>query len=149
MNDIFNSALIWVCIGFVFFVLEFAIPGFILFFFGIGAWLVAGICFFFDISINTQIILFIASSLLSVLLFRNWLRQRIGGSGVNFQQLEDEYIGKVAKAETAIGPEKNGKVEFRGASWEARSNDIIIAGENVVITETQSILLIVKSIKSL
>ncbi|RZK80039.1 MAG: NfeD family protein [Pedobacter sp.] len=149
MNDIFNSALIWVCIGFVFFVLEFAIPGFILFFFGIGAWLVAGICFFFDISINTQIILFIASSLLSVLLFRNWLRQRIGGSGVNFQQLEDEYIGKVAKAETAIGPEKNGKVEFRGASWEARSNDIIIPGENVVITETQSILLIVKSIKSL
>lgn len=149
MNEMLDSKLVWVCIGFVLFALEFAVPGFILFFFGIGAWVVAIICFFTDISINTQIIIFIASSLITVLLFRKWLRQKLGNSGVNFQQLEDEYIGKVAKAETSISPGNNGKVEFRGASWDANSDDIILAGENVIITETKSIKLTVKSIKSL
>jgi membrane protein implicated in regulation of membrane protease activity len=149
MNEILDSKLVWVCIGFILFALEFAVPGFILFFFGIGAWVVAVICFFIDISINTQIIIFIGSSLITVLLFRNWVRQKLGGSGVNFQQLEDEYIGKVAKAETSIGPGKNGKVEFKGTSWEANSDDTILAGENVIITETKSIKLTVKSIKSL
>ena len=89
MNEILDSKLVWVCIGFILFALEFAVPGFILFFFGIGAWVVAVICFFIDISINTQIIIFIGSSLITVLLFRNWVRQKLGGSGVNFQQLED------------------------------------------------------------
>lgn len=144
-----DSRFVWVCIGFILFALEFAIPGFILFFFGIGAWVVAIICFLTDISINTQIIIFIASSLITVLLFRNWLKQKLGSSGVNSNQLEDEYIGKVAKAETSISPGQGGKVEFRGTSWDANSEDIILAGENVLITETQSIKLIVKSIKSL
>ncbi|RZL18755.1 MAG: NfeD family protein [Pedobacter sp.] len=149
MNEIINSKFVWVCIGFILFALEFAVPGFILFFFGIGAWVVAIICFVTDISVNTQIIIFIASSLITVLLFRNWLRQKLGNSGVNSKQLEDEYIGKVAKAETSIGPGNSGKVEFRGTSWDANSDDMILAGENVIITETQSIKLIVKSIKSL
>jgi membrane protein implicated in regulation of membrane protease activity len=149
MNEILNGALIWFCIGFILFALEFAIPGFILFFFGIGAWMVAIVCFFTDVSLNTQITLFIASSLVTVLLFRNWLRRKIGNSGVNSKQLEDEYIGKVAKAETSISPGKSGKVTFKGASWEASSEDIIAPGENVIITETRSIILIVKSIKSL
>lgn len=149
MNEILNSALIWFCIGFVLFALEFAIPGFILFFFGIGAWIVAIVCFFTDISINAQITLFITSSLVTVLLFRNWLKRKFGSSGVNSKQLEDEYIGKVAKAETSISPGKSGKVEFKGASWEASSDDVIAAGENVVITETRSIILVVKSIKNI
>lgn len=149
MNEMIDSRFVWVCIGFILFALEFAIPGFILFFFGIGAWVVAIICFITDISINTQIIIFIASSLITVLLFRNWLKQKLGSSGVNSNQLEDEYIGKVAKAETSISPGHGGKVEFRGTSWDANSEDIILAGENVLITETQSIKLIVKSIKSL
>ena len=149
MNEILNSTLVWVFIGFFFFALEFAVPGFILFFFGIGAWVVAILSYFVDISINTQILIFIASSLVSVLLFRNWLRRKVGSTGVNFQQLEDEYIGKVAKAETIIGPGNRGKVEFKGASWEANSEDNILAGENVIITETRSIILTVKSIKGL
>ena len=60
--------------------------------------------------------------------------------------LEDEYIGKIALAETAITPNENGKVEFKGASWDAKSDDYILAGQKVQIIETRSILLIVKPI---
>ena len=149
MIETLNDSLIWFCIGFVFFVLEFLIPGFILFFFGIGAWVVAAISLFFDVSINLQIILFISSSLLTVLLFRKWVRTKLETIGVNSNKLEDEFIGKVGKAETAIIPGSGGKVEFKGTSWDATSDDVISAGERVLITETRSILLIVKSLNKL
>jgi len=149
MMETIDPALIWFGIGFVFFLLEFLIPGFILFFFGIGAWVVAIVSLFLDISLNTQIILFISSSLFTVILFRNWIKRKFGSLGVNSTQLEDEFIGKVGKAETSIVPGLGGKVEFKGTRWDAISEDIISAGENVLITETKSILLIVKSLKPL
>jgi membrane protein implicated in regulation of membrane protease activity len=147
MEDLLNSAVLWFGIGMVFFLLEFILPGFILFFFGIGAWIVAILTLFTDISLNIQLIIFLASSLMSVLLFRNWIKSKLGMDSKSPQILEDEYVGKIARAETAIAPGIHGKVEFKGASWDATSNDTIAAGEDVIITETRSILLIVKSTK--
>ncbi|TDQ09470.1 NfeD family protein [Pedobacter metabolipauper] len=149
MIETLDNSVIWFCIGFIFFVLEFMMPGFILFFFGIGAWVVAIVSFFTDITINTQIIIFISSSLFTVVLLRSWIKRKLGKADVNSKQLEDEFIGKIAKAETSIIPGSGGKVEFKGTSWDASSNDIISAGENVMITETKSILLIVRSLKTL
>jgi membrane protein implicated in regulation of membrane protease activity len=149
MEEYLNSAVVWFGIGLVFLLLEFVLPGFILFFFGIGAWIVAILTLFMDVSINVQLLVFLGSSLLTVLLFRNWVKNKFDISQKAPQQLEDEYIGKFALAETAIQPGHNGKVEFKGASWEACSDDFIQAGEQVLITETRSILLIVKSTKTL
>ncbi|EDM34716.1 hypothetical protein PBAL39_14204 [Pedobacter sp. BAL39] len=147
MDKLLDNALIWFCLGFAFFLLEFLVPGFILFFFGVGAWIVALVAFFTDVSLNTQIILFILSSLLTVVFFRSWVKRKLGMGNTAGQQLEDEFIGKVALAETVIGPGNNGKVEFKGASWEASSEQDIAAGERVIITGNRSILLIVKSTK--
>jgi inner membrane protein len=149
MIETLNDGLMWFCIGFAFFVIEFLFPGFIFFFFGIGAWITAIVSFFIDISLNTQIVIFIVSSLVSVVLLRNWIKRKFGTTGVNSKQLEDEFIGKIAKAETPIIPGSGGKVEFKGASWDASSEEYISAGEHVIITETRSILLIVKPLKSL
>lgn len=149
MNEFFTDTVIWFCIGFIFFVLEFVLPGFISFFFGIGAWVVALSTFFFDFSLNTEILIFIGSSLLTVLLLRKWVRRKFGDSDVNFAKLEDEFIGKVAIAETVISPDTKGKVEFKGTSWDAISDEVIAAGQKVTITATQSILLIVKSIQKI
>lgn len=149
MEEFLNSAVVWFGIGFLFFILEFLIPGFILFFFGIGAWLVAVLMLFTDISLNLQLIIFLASSIVCVLLFRNWAKSKLGMDKSSPGVLEDEYLGKLALAETFIGPGSNGKVEFKGASWDACSDDNILAGEQVRIVETRSILLIVKSNKTI
>lgn len=149
MIETLNDGVIWFCIGFAFFIIEFLFPGFIFFFFGIGAWIAAIVSLFIDTSLNTQIIIFIVSSLLSVALLRNWIKRKFGTTGVNSNQLEDEFIGKIAKAETPIIPGSGGKVEFKGTSWDASSEEHISAGEHVIITETRSILLIVKPLKSL
>jgi len=146
MDEFMNISVLWFIVGFVFFLLEFVVPGFILFFFGIAAWLVAFLTLFMDISINTQLIIFLISALLAVVLLRKWARAKLGVYGEGPRILEDEYIGKIALAETDISPENNGKVEFKGASWDAKSNDHIAAGQKVQIIETRSILLIVKQI---
>jgi len=144
MDLFYNAAVIWFIIGFVCFLLEFVLPGLILFFFAIGAWIVALLSFFIDMSINTQLLLFLASSTLTILLFRKWVK-KILWVRKQSTELEDEFIGKTGKAETFIGPDNNGKVDFKGTTWDAQSEDIIEKGENVTIIGNDSILLIVKS----
>ncbi|MBK7882395.1 MAG: NfeD family protein [Chitinophagaceae bacterium] len=63
--------------------------------------------------------------------------------------LEDEFIGKSGVAETFIGPAQRGKIYFKGTSWDARSQDTIEPGEKVTIIGNDSIILIIKSTKSL
>ena len=149
MDNLLNTPVIWFIIGFAFFLLEFVIPGFILFFFGIGAWVVGVLTWFIDIPINLQLLIFLGTSLLTTLFFRNWLKGKFGMESSRKQELEDEIIGKKAKAETPILPGQKGKVTFKGASWSATSTDNINAGEEVLIIGFESIVLIVKSIKPL
>jgi membrane protein implicated in regulation of membrane protease activity len=148
MENILSAAVIWFIIGFIFFLLEFVVPGLILFFFAVGAWVVAIVSLFVDLSINSQLILFVASSIITILLFRKWVK-RIIWAKKHSTELEDEFIGKTGKAESFIGPGQNGKVGFKGTNWDARSEDQIEKGENVTIIGNDSILLIVKSTKSL
>ena len=146
MKSLLNAPVVWFIIGFVFFVLEFIVPGLILFFFAVGAWVVAILTFLMDVSINAQLIVFVASSVLTILLFRRSLKNLLW-TRKNSSEIEDELIGKTARAQSVIRPGQNGKVEFKGTIWDAASQDIIEAGENVVIIGNESILLIVKSTK--
>ena len=148
MENFYNAAVLWFVAGFIFFLLEFAVPGLILFFFAVGAWIVAILSLFYDFSLNMQLIIFLVSSLLTILLFRKWVKKMIWSKKLP-TELEDEFIGKTGKAETFIGPGQNGKVIFKGTSWDARSEDLIEPGQTVTITGNESILLIVKSNKSI
>ncbi len=148
MESFYNAAVIWFIAGFIFFLLEFAVPGLILFFFAVGAWVVAILSLFFDLSVNTQLIIFLTSSILTILFFRTWVKKIIWTKRSS-SEIEDEFIGKTGRAETFIGPGQNGKVDFKGTSWDACSEDLIEKDEKVTIIGNESILLIVKSTKSL
>lgn len=149
MDTLLQAAVIWFTIGFILFILEFIVPGLILFFFGVGAWIVAILSLFIDLSLNAQLIIFVITSLLTILLLRKWVTKMIYGKKPSSELLDDEFLGKIARTETAISPGENGKVYFKGTSWPASSEDIIQPGENVTITGTDSILLIVKSTKNI
>lgn len=149
METVLTAAVIWTIIGFVLFVLEFVLPGLILFFFAVGAWVTAILCLFIDLSINEQLIIFAVSSIVSVLLLRKSLSKILEQRKQRSELLEDEFLGKTALAETSISPHENGKVEFKGTIWQAASEDVIAKGETVVITGNDSILLHVKSMKDL
>ena len=144
-----SAAAIWFIIGLALLLLEFALPGLIIMFFGVGAWIVGLLLLFVDLSINMQLVIFLGSSGLSVLLLRKWLKNRLMGSRKTNEVVDDDFIGKTAKATTPIAPGADGKVFFKGSSWNARSADVIEQGETVLITNTDSILLIVKSTKAI
>ena len=144
MRNFYNPAVIWFILGFVFFILEFVVPGFILFFFAIAAWIVALLSLAFDLSLDIQLIIFLTSAIITIILFRKWVKKIIFIKK-HTSELEDEFLGKTGLAESFIGPGKDGKVDFRGTSWNARSEDIIEKGEKVTIIGNESITLIVKS----
>ncbi len=147
MEFLNNASVIWFIAGFVIFLLEFIVPGLVLFFFAVGAWIVSILTLTFDISLNVQLIVFLSSSLGTLLLFRKWLQQ-IMWTRKSSSEIEDEFVGKTAKAETFIGPGNDGKIDFKGTSWNACSEDTIEKGETVVITGNKSIQIIVKSTKN-
>ena len=147
MKGFENAAVIWFVAGFVLFLLEFMLPGLILFFFGVGAWIVAILSFYFDISLNFQIIIFLGAARLTILLFRRGMKNFLWSRKQN-SEIEDEILGKTGIAETMIAPGQNGKISFKGTTWDAASEDTIARGENVNIVGNDSILLLVKSTKT-
>jgi membrane protein implicated in regulation of membrane protease activity len=147
MQNFSNPPVIWFALGFVFMILEFAIPGFILFFFAIGAWIVALLSLAFDLSTNVQILTFLSSAIITITLFRKWIKKILWSKRFS-GGLEDEFVGKTGVAETHIGPGRDGKVDFKGTQWNARSADKIERGEQVIITGNESILLLVNAKKT-
>jgi len=136
---------IWFIIGLVLFLLELVIPGFVIFFFGVGAWITALLCLIFDPGINLQVIVFAITSVLSLLLFRKMIQKKFFYVREDRSDaVEDEFTGKEAVAKEDIHPGDNGKVEFKGTSWKAECDSEIKAGQVVIIVRKENFKLIVE-----
>lgn len=140
---------IWFLIGLALLLLEFIMPGLVIFFFGVGACIVALVCLLTDISINVQLVIFIVSSVLSLLLLRRWLKGMFMGHVVSKQDLKanlEEFVGQKAVVKEKILPKAGGKVEFRGTNWVAEADEEIAEGTVVEIIGKDNITLKVKAI---
>jgi membrane protein implicated in regulation of membrane protease activity len=147
IKDFLKPELIWFLIGLALLILEFALPGLIIFFFGVGAWVVALICLITDIGINTQLVIFILSSVLSLLCLRKWLKGVFMGHVKSKQDMTEElkeFIGERAVVKEKITPKAGGKVEFHGTNWAAEADEEIAEGTVVEIIGKDNITLKVK-----
>jgi membrane protein implicated in regulation of membrane protease activity len=141
--------LIWFIAGLIMLLAEFAMPGLIIFFFGVGACLVALICLFTDISINLQLTLFLIASILLLVSLRKWLKNIfVGRTGQkeSADELLQEFVGKKAVVTREIDPQTRGKVEFHGTNWNAEADQIIDEGTSVEIIGKNNITLKVKAL---
>jgi len=130
--------LIWFLIGIPFFAAEMAIPGFILFFFGVGAWVVSlATAIFTGMTLNQQIVLFIISSIGSLLLLRNYLKsiflgvQNDGDDSYNPLK-EGDNIAVVSKL---IKSGSYGEIKFKGTFYKAKSDQDIKVDQEVKVIE--------------
>ena len=150
IKDFLKPELIWFLVGLVLLVLEFIMPGLIVGFFGAGAWIVAIICLFSAYvagSINTQLIIFIIASVLSLLLLRKWLKGMFIGHTKSQQDLTEdmkEFIGERAVVKEKITLKAGGKVELHGTNWEAEADEEIAEGTVVEIIAKENLTLKVK-----
>lgn len=146
MISIFSRhELIWFLIGLLLFLLELVVPGFIIFFFGFGAWVTALICLVSHPGTNLEIIIFAVTSVLSLLGLRKMIQNKFFYSRSNSSEaVEDEFTGKEGLALMDFGKGRKGKVEFKGTTWNAESDSEITEGQAVVIIEKQSFSLFVE-----
>jgi membrane protein implicated in regulation of membrane protease activity len=147
MSESFFSKpeIIWFIIGLVLLLLELVMPGFVIFFFGIGAWVTALVCLFAEPNINIQVVIFALSSVLTLILFRRMIKNKfLYNKDDKSEAVEDEFTGKEAVAVSDFSPGNPGKVEFKGTSWDAESVSEIKKGQRVIVKEKKSIKLIVE-----
>jgi membrane protein implicated in regulation of membrane protease activity len=149
LKDFLKPELIWFLVGLVLLIMEFVMPGLIIAFFGVGAWIVAIICLFIDIPLNAQLLIFIVTSVLSLLLLRKWLKGIFMGHVVSRQDVKEnleEFIGQRAVVKERIVPNGRGKVEFHGTGWTAEAEEDIAEGTAVEIIGKDNITLKVKAL---
>lgn len=144
-NILSRPELLWFLLGLVLFLLELVIPGFFIFFFGLGAWLTALVCLLGEPGTNLQIIIFAVVSILSLLVLRKMIQRKFFYHDENLSdKVEDEFTGKEAVAKGDFGPENNGKVEFKGTMWKAESSFSIKDEQIVIIAKKENFKLIVE-----
>jgi membrane protein implicated in regulation of membrane protease activity len=149
IKDFLTPEIIWFLVGLALLVLELATPGLIIGFFGVGAWIVAIVCLFAEIGLNTQLIIFIASSVLSLVLLRRWIKGIFLGHAESKQDLKhdlEEFVGQRARVTQKIVPKLGGKVEFHGSNWEAQAEQEIAEGTVVEIVGKDNITFKVKAL---
>lgn len=149
--DWLRPELIWFIIGLTLLLLEFAVPSLILFFFGVGAWVVSIICFPLDISINLQILIFITSSVVLLLLLRRRLQETFLGrvAGKAYSDSDEDIVGFVGEkcvVTREITTVVNGRVELHGTNWDATADETIPEGSTVEVISKDNITLKVKKL---
>lgn len=146
-NEWLRPELIWFLVGIGLLIAEFAIPGLVIFFFGVGACIVATLCLIFDLPLNLQLLIFILSSTILLISLRKWVGKIFVGRVSGYQEMDDEnadLVGRRAFAEARIAPDVPGRIELNGTLWRAISDVTIPKGTPVEVIEKQNITLKVK-----
>ena len=149
LRELARPEVIWFLIGLVLLFAEMMIPGLIIAFFAFGAWVVAAICLVTDHSLNMQLIIFTASSVLSLVLARSWLKGVFSGyvsSRHDMREDLNDFVGQRAVVVEPITPKLPGKVEFHGAPWLAAADEEIAEGSVVEIEERDNLTLKVRPV---
>lgn len=140
-----HPELVWFLIGLILFLLELVLPGFVIFFFGVGAWLTALLCLIARPDINVQIIVFAVTSVISLAALRKIIQKKFFYSRDGLSEsVEDEFTGKEAVALTDLEPGENGKIDFKGTTWKAESNSRVKEGQTVIIKKKVNFKIIVE-----
>lgn len=148
----FNPAVIWFLIGLGLILSEFMLPGIILVFFGLGAWVAAiGIWAGILDSTATQLLTFGISSLLLLVILRRRFQHRfigfVGDDNTPDTNIDD-FSGQGVTVTEGILPDQPGRVEYKGAGWTATCDVAIPEGQSAVIESVDGITLRVKPVNS-
>ena len=136
----------WVFLGIVFLLIEVAAPGLISLFFGIAALVVALITWTLAPTPTVQWLLFSVFSVLSLVLLRKTLKKIFVGDKNASDDVDNDFVGKSATVAEPILPNQAGRVEFRGCTWMAESDEELPVGMAVRICSKENITLFVKRV---
>jgi inner membrane protein len=136
---------LWLLAGCGLLALELLTPGgFYIFFFGIGAIVIALLSVSEIVtSATAQWLLFAAISVVLLLVFRKPLQRKVVGAS---DHDVDTMVGESARAMEEIGVAGLGKAELRGSVWTVRNSGdrSIVAGERCRVERVEGLTLYVR-----
>ncbi|MEI6210649.1 MAG: NfeD family protein [bacterium] len=145
--DMISQAGWWLIFGLVLLVIEVSAPAFVALFFGFAALLVALICWLVGPGMPSWVSWLIFIGLAVVLLIglrRTCKRIFVGKKSAEADGLASDVLGHRAVVTVRIQPGLPGKVELRGANWQAESSETLESGAQVRIVKQESISLTVE-----
>lgn len=142
------AELVWIFIGIILILLEFALPGLVIVFFGTSA-VVVGIAVYYGLpqTMGIPFFVFTALTVLQIFVlrqrFRGWFKGDVVSERSGRDAMED-FVGREVVAITDF-EERDlvGKVEFRGSNWNAQSTATLKAGERAVISGRDGLKLLI------
>lgn len=147
------AELIWFLAGLVLILLEFAAPGIVVVFFGVGAWLTALTTWFgLTDGLTSQILVWSISSVMLLVFLRRRLADKFHGFETGQQNPMDnldEFTGReVVVTRDIARDQRDGRVEFKGAEWTAVASEPIAAGRIAEIIAAEGLTLTVRPVTS-
>jgi membrane protein implicated in regulation of membrane protease activity len=147
---VIDPALYWLIIGVMLSFLELVLPGFVLFFFALGALLTALAAWLTPISIAWQLGLFIVASLVSLLGLRDLIQRNFFTStSVEEEEDKDEVLataGDRGVVTMTIPPPAEGRIKYSGTFWRATADELIEEGEIVSVVRQDGIIIHVEKV---
>ncbi len=133
----------WFILGIIFLALELILPGFVIFFFGVGAWVTAIAVFAFSFSLNGQLVIFLISSLVCLFSLRKYIQRTFLGEKHGVNEVDEALAsgGESAVVIEDIIPPSEGKVRYSGTSWRALSDETFEKDEVVTIVSQDGLIM--------
>lgn len=135
--------IIWAVLGVLLIASEFFVPGFVIFFFGLGALLTAFISAFDPVisqNLLFQILVWLVSSGASLFVLRRFFSKTFKGKEIGEHDEDELYSGETARVLEDITPNKPGRIKFHGTTWKAISEvEEISKGSLVDIVKKEGI----------
>jgi len=150
-----HPALYWLIIGVMMIFMELMLPGFVMFFFAVGALVTAGIAWLYPVSIVAQLAIFIVVSMASLLVLRNFIQKRF------FAKKEEEQVEDAAQDQEekplaipgtkgvvcmTIMPPSEGRLKYAGSYWRATADELIEEGEIVQVVQQDGMVIQVEKV---
>ncbi len=137
----------WIVAGLLLVLSEFIVPGFLIFFFGVGALLTGCLMLCFNgMPVYLQLLIFAITSVVCLFAMRHFFPKVFSGRerANELPSDDEECAGKAVKVVETIVPDVGGKISFQGSEWHAVSDKRHEAGEIVKIIRRDNITMIVE-----
>ena len=146
--DFTAAAWIWLYIGAFLMLAEIVSPGFVIFFFGLGAATVA-VCKWAipSLSLAWQLALFSITSIFYLLVLRRYMKKLFMGDAENSPGLASEFVGRVGKVIETIRPEVPGRIELGEVEWKATASERLEPGTEVKVVAQNNLTMRVEKVE--
>lgn len=143
-----DTWLIWVISGGALILLELIIPGGVTIFVGLAA-MIVGLLIKFQFITTTfnALLIFLVLSIVLLLFLRTlFMKYFEGDYRVQNTNEDADAEGSIVDVTEDIFPHREGRINFRGTGWQARSDEEILKNEKAIIVKRDGNVWVVKSI---